>query len=453
MINPKQIRDNLYGPCHYDGSGLVVGVSGGADSMLLLDMFVSILGSEQIKVLHLNHSIRGEEALRDQQHVEKYCLEHNISCKVVVRDIPAEARDLGKSLEEAGRIARYQEFELEANNMGYKYIACAHHANDRAETVMMNILRGSGVRGLRGMDFVSGKVIRPLLNVTRQEIMEYVETNNIPYVTDSTNSDNNYRRNALRNDLFKYIEDNYGVDITGRLNALADLAREDSDCLDQMAEELYGQAVQGETANSVILDTNVLEHRPIALVKRVVRIAISKEKGDLVDVTQNHVDSVIGLLDLTGKKVNLPGGIEAAISYRKLSIGTADKEKEESILPTITVEVVDYNPDKASQYRRMNKAPAEGQFLKEMCFDADKVLALGQPEIRHKAPGDKVYLDKVGTKKLKDWMIDNKIPQDNRDKVWVIGCGNRVIALPQYRVFGGLEPGAYTQKVLILRID
>ena len=420
----------------------------------LQSILVEILGCQKVKVLHLNHCIRGEEAIRDQLHVEEYCKSNNISYKVVVRDIPAEARQLGKSLEEMGRIARYQELEQEAANMGYRFIACAHHANDRAETVLMNILRGTGIKGLKGIDFVSGKVIRPLLNVTRQDIMEYVEENNIPYVTDSTNNDNNYRRNALRNDLFKYIEDNYSVDLVEKLNSLADLAKEDSDCLDQMADRAYHEVVLEEVPRTkVSLDVSSLRDKYPSLVKRVIRLAILAVKGDLVDITQAHVDSIVGIFDTTGKGVNLPTGIEATISYGKLTIGYQSFKIEDVIIPTMSMEIVECNSQDAPKYMHKNKVPTQGQCLREMFFDADKVLELGNPEIRLRAPGDKVYLDKVGTKKLKSWMIDNKIPQEIRDKTYVIACGNRVIALPQHRVFGGLEPRSTTQKVLILRID
>lgn len=453
MIILKQIRDNLYGPCGYDGSGMVVGVSGGADSMLLLEMLVAIEGADKLSVLHVNHNIRGDEALRDQRHVEQYCGQRGVPFKAVWRDIPAEAESQGRSLEEAGRIARYQELEAEAALRGYRFIACAHHANDRAETVMMNILRGSGVRGLRGMDFLSGAVIRPMLNITRQQIMEYVEANGIPYVTDTTNNDNSYRRNALRNDLFKYVEDNYGVDLTDRLNSLADLAAEDSDCLDRLAETLYGQALLEDCGNHVILDMAVLSGQEPALVKRVIRRAILQAKGDLVDVTHSHVQAVQEICNRTGKRVHLPQGIEAVVSYGKLSIGHCSQQEKPLHTPTISWQIVPYVPEDKAKYRQMNKAPGSGESLTVMCFDADKVLNLGEPQIRHRATGDRVHLDKVGSKRLKDWMIDNKVPLDDRDNLWLVACGNRVLALPQYRVFGGLEPGDNTQKVLILRID
>lgn len=450
----QKIRDNLYNHCGYDGSGMVVGVSGGADSMLLLHSLLQTEPADKLCVLHVNHNIRGEEAWRDQIHVERYCSEHGVPFVVVSRDVPAEAEFFGRSLEETARLARYEELTKLAKSKGFSYIACAHHANDRAETVMMNILRGSGIRGLRGMDFVSGQVLRPMLDISRQQIMEYVIASDIPYVKDSTNDENVYRRNWIRNQLFQYIRENSGVDIVERLNSMADLAGEDSDCLEEMSDKLYGQARVAGTSGQVVLNIGELAHIPPAISKRIIRRAIMEVKGDLVDVARSHVESVLGICNRTGKRLSLPHGLEVRVDYDRLTIARGDLAADAVMTaPTISFSLEDYSPEDGERYHRMNKSPDKTTGFRQMAFDADKIFALGQPEIRHRASGDMVKLPGVGNKKLKDWLIDNKIPLEQRDRLWVLACGNRVLALPEFRAFGGFEPCSRTQKVLIIRID
>lgn len=457
MINIDHIRHNLYHRCSYDGSGLVLGVSGGADSMFLLHVLMQTEERDKLHVLHVNHNIRGAEALADQEHVLEYCRQHGISCNAVTRDIPTEAQDKRISLEEAGRIARYEELRREAHRRGYKFIACAHHSNDRAETVLMNILRGTGLRGLRGIDYVSGDILRPLLDVTRTQIMEYIHEHNIPYVTDSTNIDNAYRRNAVRNNLFAYVEDNYGVDLVDRLNSLADLAREDSDCLERMAEEVFRNAlVEKSYGSKVVLDARIIGEADTALAKRAIRRAIGTVKGDLVDIAHSHVEAILSIADKTGKQVPLPHGLVVTTSYNKITICYGDMQEchQQLPLPHMTQETLDYSNGNARLYKKLNSRPMPGQYMHTMCFDADAVNRLGEPPVlRYRLTGDRIRLDNGGTKKLKDWMIDSKIPAGLRDGVWVIACGSTVLGAPQYRAFGGFAPSPASKKVLVLRID
>lgn len=457
MINSDHIRYNLYYRCGYDGSGLILGVSGGADSMFLLDILMQTEEPDKLHVLHVNHNIRGDEALADQEHVIEYCRQCGISCNAVTRDIPAEAKTRGVSLEEAGRIARYEELRLEAQRRGCRFIACAHHANDRAETVFMNILRGTGLHGLGGIDYVSGDILRPLLDVTRTQIMEYVQENNIPYVTDSTNTDNSYRRNAVRNNLFAYVEDNYGVDLVDKLNSLADLAREDSDCLERMADEVFRIAVVENVPDSkVVLDARIIGDADTAIAKRAIRRAIGTVKGDLVDISHSHVESVLSIADKTGKQVPLPHGLVAKAAYNRITICRGDMQEspKQLPLPQMTVETWEYSGNNAKLYKKLNSRPAPGEYMHTMCFDADAVAALGEPPaFRYRLTGDRIMLDHGGSKKLKDWMIDSKIPANLRDGVWVVACGSVVLGAPQYRTFGGFAPTSDTKKVLVLRID
>ncbi len=456
MVTIDHIRHNLYHRCGYDGSGLVIGVSGGPDSMFLLHVLMQTEDRDKLHVLHVNHSIRGAEALADQEHVLEYCRQQGISCSAVARDIPMEAGERGISLEEAGRVARYEELRQEAHRRGYRFIACAHHGNDRAETVLMNILRGTGLRGLRGMDYVSGDILRPMLDLTRAQIMEYVHANHIPYTTDSTNSDNSYRRNAVRNDLFAYVEHNYGVDLADKLNNLADLAREDSDCLDRMAEKVFRRALVEESPGTkVVLDAGIIGDADTALAKRAVRRAIATVKGDLVDIANSHVEAIMAIADKTGKQLPLPHGLAAAAAYNRITICCSHMLQcaPQPPLPRMTQEVWDCTGD-VKLYKRLNSRPKPGEYMHTMCFDADAVQQLDEPPVlRYRLTGDRFRLDNGGSKKLKDWMIDTKIPAGLRDGVWVIACGSTVLGAPQYRAFGGFAPTPDSKKVLVLRID
>ena len=199
MITEKVLKTVQENNMLSTGDMVLLGVSGGADSVCLLCVLKELFEGLDITVLHLHHGIRGAEADRDAEFVRELCKKHGAEFILVKRDIPAFAKERGLSEEEAGRIARYEEFEKAAKERGITKIAVAHNMNDAAETFIHNLCRGTGLAGLIGIAPVSGNIIRPLISVSRAEIEEYLKEKGESFVTDSTNLSGEYTRNRIRN--------------------------------------------------------------------------------------------------------------------------------------------------------------------------------------------------------------------------------------------------------------
>jgi len=199
----KTIRNKELIPA---GSRVIVGFSGGADSVCLLSVLLgleALLGCE-IRAMHVNHGLRGAEARRDEAFCETFCRERNVPFQTVTVDVNGLVKEKGLSTEEAARILRYEALEKAAGKDGI--IAVAHHAGDQAETILLNLLRGTGLKGLSGMEYKRGGIVRPLLALTREEIDGYLQENGLPHVTDSTNAVNEYARNRVRNVILPEME-------------------------------------------------------------------------------------------------------------------------------------------------------------------------------------------------------------------------------------------------------
>ena len=188
-----------------EGDRIVLGVSGGADSVCLFYVLKNL--GYSLEVVHVNHSIREEEAMRDQRFVEELCEKEGVSCHTYVLDVPAIAKAGSMSVEEAGRAVRRKAFLEVLEKTGAEHVALAHHGNDRAETFLFNLSRGTGIRGLSSMRPVEGVFIRPLLWAERADILKFLAEENAAYVEDTTNASEEYTRNRIRHQVIPALED------------------------------------------------------------------------------------------------------------------------------------------------------------------------------------------------------------------------------------------------------
>lgn len=292
---------------------IVIGVSGGPDSMCLLDSLYSLKRELQIEIFvaHINHMIR-KEADEDTQYVEKYCNEKNIEIFIKKADVTKLSKEQKIGTEEMGRIVRYDFFEEVANKVGANKIATAHNANDNAETVLMNLLRGSGVSGLKGIeikrkqnkDNCDKKInqmsqtieyIRPIRECTRQEIEEYCNKSNLNPKIDKTNSENIYNRNKIRNLLIPYLKKEFNPNILEGLNRLSDIAREEEEYFDEIIQEKYEKLQIGENEKEVILDLKEFNLLPKVIKSRLVLYTINKVNGNVQGISKIHVEDIIKL--------------------------------------------------------------------------------------------------------------------------------------------------------------
>lgn len=293
-----------------EGDKVLIGVSGGPDSICLLHV-LNLLKEKlktQIYVAHVNHKIR-KEADDETKYVQDFCKNLQIDCFVKEINVLEYANKNKIGTEEAGRIIRYEFFDDTAKKISANKIATAHNSNDKAETVLLNILRGSGISGLKGIEPIrDNKYIRPLIETTRQDIEEYCISNNLEPKIDKSNLESIYKRNKVRNDLIPYIQKEYNPNILKTINRLSEVATEENEYLEKITkinfEECYvGVALQDDpifretTLNQIILDLKKFNNLELVIKRRVILYTISKVIGNTLGIEKVNIDEIIKLCE------------------------------------------------------------------------------------------------------------------------------------------------------------
>ncbi|HWR60629.1 MAG TPA: tRNA lysidine(34) synthetase TilS, partial [Clostridia bacterium] len=399
------------------GDRLVAGVSGGPDSLCLLHVLKS-LGEEyrcSIFAAHLNHRFRGAAADADAEFVERICKDWGIPAYIEVFDVPAYIKETGLSPEEAGREIRYRLFNRVCDEVGANKIAVAHNLNDHVETVLMRFMRGSGIEGLKGIEAVRGKIIRPLLETDRQEIEEYCSIHRLEPRIDKTNLEAVYNRNRIRLELIPYIQKNFNPNIMMALSRFSGLIKEENDFLEAEAEARMDELAELHE-DRVVIDTKLLLSVHVALQRRIIRKSMEKLAKTLNGFDFKHYEGVLQLAEKsTGAAIMLPHGLKAFISYDKLvlakNIVKADKKcyyklkydydnSVETDEGCITIE------------RRNSKEIGELRGQKHIIYIDPRKVKDGLV-LRHREPGDLFApIGMKGTKKLKEYLIDEKVPRE-----------------------------------------
>ena len=426
---------------------LVVAVSGGADSMALLHALVELkkpLGVELL-VVHVNHRTRGEESEGDARFVRKICKELGVKAVIKAVDVPAEARRKRISLEMAARETRYRLFVEQAAKCKGAAIVTAHTKDDQAETVLLKLARGSGMRGLSGITEV-GQVadvplIRPMLGISRKEVERFLNRSKISWREDSSNADDSYLRNRVRHTVIPMLEWELNPEIKDTLVKTADVLREDNELLELMAEEALKVCRVGKKC----LDLTELRQEHRSLVRRILLMwllecGVEREAVDLGLVSE--VEKLV-----SGRKANaavsVTGGMTVTREYGRLTIGRVVKRKLGVFRRTLPVP------------GRLNIASA-GAVIKSS-ITSEIVKKRGRPGVypasatvsrkmvgrkkivvRSWADGDRISpMGMKGSKKLKDVFIDLKIPASDRKKIPIFECDDEIIWVPGYRVARG----------------
>ena len=275
---------------------IVVAVSGGPDSMCLLDNLISLkeeLKIKQIIVAHLNHMIR-EEARTETEYVENYCRERNIECYIKFVNIIEKAKEEKIGTEEAGRKERYSFFEEVSKKVNANKIAIAHNCNDNAETVLMHLLRGSGISGLCGIKpYREGKFIRPLIKCKRDEIEQYCEDNKLYPKYDKSNNDNTYTRNRIRNELIPYIQKEFNPNIVETLDRLSELVSDEEKYMEETIKNAYEDICIEENTGKIILDLKKFNLSEYVIKTRLVLYITKKIFGTSNGIEKKHVEDII----------------------------------------------------------------------------------------------------------------------------------------------------------------
>ena len=282
------------------GDSIVIGVSGGPDSMTLLNVLINLkqkLGISKIVVATVNHMIR-EEAEEETKFVENFCESHGIEFYLKKVDVQGEAKSKKTSTELAGRNARYDFFEEVLKKTGSNKIATAHNLNDNAETVLMNLLRGSGVSGLKGIEKIrDGKFIRPIIECKRSEIEQYCVDNKLNPRYDKTNNENTYTRNKIRNMLIPYIEENFNPNIVDSLNRLSTIATKEDEYIHKIVENSFKNIMitADISKKEIILDLKKFNELDEVIKSRLILYTISEILGTSQGIEKIHIEDIIKL--------------------------------------------------------------------------------------------------------------------------------------------------------------
>ena len=278
------------------GDSLVIGVSGGPDSICLLHILNSLKEQLKIKiyVAHVNHSIR-EVADMETAYVQEFCQKLGIECYVKKVDILKLAKEEKKGTEEVGRNERYKFFEEVLEKTGSNKIVTAHNCNDKAETVILNILRGSGISGLKGIEANrENKYIRPLVEISREKIEEYCEANKLNPKYDESNKENIYNRNKVRNEIIPYIKKEFNQNIIKTINRLSEVATEENEYLQRITEQEY-EKISKQEAETIILDLKHFNQLDLVIKRRMILYTINKTIQTTNGIEKVNIDDIIKL--------------------------------------------------------------------------------------------------------------------------------------------------------------
>ena len=445
------------------GEHILIGFSGGADSVCLFYILQALAKEYKLKLtaVHVEHGIRGQEALEDAEFVEELCIKEGIDCYVEHVSIPTIVKETGLSEEEAGRKVRYECFDQIAKQVGADKIAVAHHKNDVAETMLFHLCRGTGLAGLCALSPVRGKLIRPLLAVDREEIESFLRNENITYRTDRTNEETEYTRNYLRKEVLPLLL---------RINPKAVEHMAQASMLLEGVKDVVGGVVQEASVKyvekqdeSIFVKKDLFARECEYTVTGVLHNVIEELAGSKKDIHYKHVNSVAQLRDMqVGKKINLPYHLVAEKEYDGVRIlkdvtevVKEDASEEMEIILNIPGQTMLW--DGRSVHTRVFSAKdvkdiknfPDNAYTKWFDYDIiDEYISM-----RYRRSGDYMVIDAAGgTKKMKDLFINEKIPQKERDRVLLFLNGQQVLWAENVRMgeFGKINSN--TEWILEIKI-
>lgn len=435
------------------GMKVLVGFSGGADSVALLQLLWEYGRREGIEVqaVHVNHRIRGEEAWRDQRFCVQFCRNRRIPIHVFNMDVPMLAKTEGIGLEEAGRKARYRAYEQMLAEGGFDRVALAHHQNDQAETMLFHLMRGTGPRGIRAMEPVRLPYIRPLLCVTKAEIMEWLDMRSLLWVEDSTNGELDYTRNRIRHQIMEPMEQ-IRPGSAAHMAKAAQRLGEMEDYLERQAKKAWEDCSRKQDGVYHISLEKFTALHP-ALQKLTALKGLEELFGGRRDLGSVHVEQICALAKgRRGSRVMLPSGGFAVLGYDEMLLkkgyGTEAAEEPLACLPGNVYRYM------GRTYRFELENHVKNEEIPVNCyakwFDYDKIK--NGMVLRTRRAGDYLQTGRSGHKKLKDYLIDSKVPREVRDSCTLLADGSHVIWVVGMRISEEYKVTKETRQVLKVQI-
>ncbi len=445
---------------------ILIALSGGPDSVFLFHILRILKDSLSFSLYasHINHMYRGEDAYKDESFVTELCNQYGIKLFIKRKNATEYAKELKLTEEEAGRKLRYDFFNENLKEIGNGKIALAHNLNDQSETVLQRIIRGTGIDGLAAMSYQSHNIIRPMLNIEKKEIINYLEENEYKYCKDYTNELPIYGRNKIRLNLIPYLEENFNPNIQDILFRMSQIMQKDSILIEKYITRLFDKLVKEKSENSVIFDAELLNDLDSNEIGRLIRKAVKEIKGSTKNLENKHIEYAIDFIrnNKTGKSIDLTDDIKISISYNNIIL-TKYVEKNYDFEYNIKaddfinnsnnyVEIYVEELNKRIILKIINRENIKKIKSNEFYVDYDKIK--GIIKIRNRKQSDyMIPFGMHGRKKLKEIFIDNKVPLQDRDKKIIISDEEKIIFLENFRISNECMTDSNTKKIMTIHVE
>ena len=450
------------------GDRVLVCVSGGADSVALTHVLLALAPEYclQLGIAHLNHGLRQEDAERDASFVTSLARQLALPFYTAKEDVIAYRRKYHLSLEEAARKIRYIFFSAVAEKYGFNKIAQGHHSDDNAELVLMFLLRGSGPLGLSGIPPVrEGQIVRPLINLTRSELIDFISKKKLQYVCDTSNDDLTFLRNKIRHHLIPELKKSYNPNVIETLNRLVSIIRAEDRWLDDIIEPVFENCLSAREPAKICLSTTRLGKLVTPVKRRIIRKAIFAVKENLRRITYSHVEAVLRLIENgpTAGRLNLPNEIsiwrnrdELAIIKGEInkfngnySFLQSDPVAYQYEIPTPgTISIAEADASITLSEMRLDEIPDIKNVPRQIAYlDMDRLQF--PLVVRNFRPGDRFSpLGMTGNQKVKKYFINNKVPPSKRQKCPILLSRNKIIWIAGHRIDNSAKVSLQTRRIL-----
>lgn len=437
---------------------IILAVSGGPDSAALLDIFCKLRKQYNLKlhILHINHLIRKRASFKEALFVEGLAKKLKLPFHYYEKDAPAYAKENKLSLEEAARDIRREIYGQLFKELKADKIATGHNLDDHIETILMRIIRGASPAGLIGIQPASGYLIRPLIGASKDEILKYLRKNKIKYTKDESNKDIKFFRNKIRHKLIPLLEAEYNTNIKEALLRLSGLAKEDEEYLQSVADASRCFALR---TGLIEIHADKIAKKHPAIIKRIIKSGVNLLLGHAKDLTNYHYEKIYELIRAQKghKKLNLPNGLVAEKSYNKITIKSVGAD------PCVCPNSYSVQRPEPVEFTVPGSYKFDKWGLEINCAFAKKILKSGnytayfdfnkmgddKLTLRARREGDRFTpLGMKGSKKIKDFLIDRKVPMEERDKIPLLAVKNDIIWIVGYRTSEKYKVTKDTKRIL-----
>ena len=394
---------------------IIVGFSGGPDSVFLVEMLKKLKNFINFKIylVHINHLLRGKDADSDENFSFEYAKKNNL--EIFTKRIPVKeiAKEVGKTVEEVGREERYKFFSEIYRKVSANKIATAHNKDDQIETFLFRLIRGTSLQGLEGIKIKNNNIIRPISEIYKKDILEYLNKNEIQYKIDKTNFENEFTRNSIRLDLIPFIEERYNIKFKDKIFSLIEEIRENNQNNSLNLNDFT------DTENRIILEKmKILSNFDK---KNLLTLFLNQKN---IEVNRNKIDEINSLIKSNGtKKIDLDKTYRVVKDYTHLYI---EEKKQDYTINNSTIQL------KIPSEQVFNNFKISVEIAKNLYIPKEKNQYLLDTlyndiiEVRYRKEGDRIFLDENHSKKIKEIFIEQKIPKDIRDRIPIFLYNNNI---------------------------